>query len=362
MSKRVSGGLTLFLVIVALLVGALGGFLYHGVSTAPSSDQLPVGGNAAVGAGDNEFEIHFIDQESIYTGDCIYLRAGTVDILIDAGPRASAVPLIADYLNDHMQDDVLDYVIVTHADQDHIAGFGTNENTDSIFDLFEVRFIIDFPLTGKDTQVYRNYLRERDAEVAAGATHYTALECIENGMQVITLSQHVKMTILNSYFYTHSSSDENNYSVCVLFTQGEHHYLFTGDLERKGEEYLVQMNDLPKVDIFKGGHHGSSTSSTPTLLSVIQPEIVVYTCVAFSNEYATFFPTQQTINNVAAYTERVYVTGRYDAATDSYQPCNGTVVFVINGDDLAIACSGTDTVFGKTEWFDEYLETPVYWQ
>ena len=61
--------------------------------------------------------------------------------------------------------------------------------------------------------------------------------------------------------------------------------MFTGDLEEKGEEALVENNTLPKCKLFKAGHHGSPTSSTEALLSVIQPEIVCVSCCCGSEEY-----------------------------------------------------------------------------
>ena len=77
------------------------------------------------------------------------------------------------------------------------------------------------------------------------------------------------MEILDQKFYRETTSDENDYSVCALFTQANNHYLFTGDLEKDGEKSLVALNSLPEVELFKGGHHGSYTANTDTLLSVI---------------------------------------------------------------------------------------------
>ena len=66
-----------------------------------------------------------------------------VEILIDAGSRTNSVQPIYEYVNNYVSGD-LDYVIVTHAHQDHYAGFATGENTDSLFDLFTVKTIIKY--------------------------------------------------------------------------------------------------------------------------------------------------------------------------------------------------------------------------
>ena len=45
-----------------------------------------------------ELSIHFIELGNKYTGDCTLIKVGVVEILIDAGSRASSVEPIYDYL------------------------------------------------------------------------------------------------------------------------------------------------------------------------------------------------------------------------------------------------------------------------
>jgi beta-lactamase superfamily II metal-dependent hydrolase len=49
----------------------------------------------------------------------------------------------------------------------------------------------------------------------------------------------VTLNILYQKYYEQSTSSENNYSVCTLLSQGDDHYLFTGDLEKSGENKLI---------------------------------------------------------------------------------------------------------------------------
>lgn len=82
----------------------------------------------------------------------------------------------------------------------------------------------------------------------SGAAHYTALDCWkeENGAQrSYEIAEGITMNILYNVFYEEKTSDENDYSVCMLLSQGENHYLFTGDLEKDGEAALVKNNALP---------------------------------------------------------------------------------------------------------------------
>ncbi|MGN0823039.1 MAG: ComEC/Rec2 family competence protein, partial [Candidatus Gallimonas sp.] len=269
------------------------------------------------------------------------------------------------YIRNYCTDGVLEYVVATHADQDHIAAFVGTASAPGIFDSFDCRTIIDFPLTNKgDGALVREYFEKRDEEVSAGAVHYTALQCwngTDGASRTYALAENVTMNVLYNYYYENESSDENNYSVCFLLSQGNNHYLFTGDLEESGESKLVEYNSLPKCRLFKGGHHGSKTSSTDALLSVIQPEIVCVCCCAGSPEYTTnsdnTFPTQAFIDRVAKYTDRIYVT---TMATDvvtggnkswNFAPMNGTIVVQSSGDAPTVTGSNNSTILKETDWF-----------
>lgn len=342
-------GLCLLLCLALFLVGVVGG-AYTAITTDRTpSDALPSGG---------ELSIHFIELGTAYTGDCTYIKAGDTDILIDAGAKYASIPTIAAYLNEHVTDGILEYVIVTHAHEDHYAGFATPEDTDSIFDLFECEVIIDFAKTNKEdtARMQSYYLRERADEIAAGATHYTAADCIEQGKNIFELSPDVKMQILDSYYYYNKATTENDYSVCVLFSEGENHYLFTGDLEEKGEEYLVEYNILPEVKLYKAGHHGSKTSSTETLMSVIRPEIVCVCCCAGSAEYTkdndNQFPTQDFVDRVAPYTADIYVTTLcVDWSEKTYTSMNGNIVVSSLRGVVTVSCSASPLRLKDTDWF-----------
>lgn len=360
--KKFSKGLTVFLAIVLFALGAVGGFYAYMQMTVPHDSDVLVTG---------DMEIHFPELGNKFTGDCTYIKVGDVDVLIDAGSKASSIPTIASYLDAHMSDDVLEYVIVTHAHEDHYAGFSTNDETDSLFDLYEVEVIIDFAQIedGKEKKtMYKNYLRERAEEIEAGAKHYTAAECIQDQNNVFQLGGGVELEILDSHFYYAVSESENNHSVCTMIHSGEEHFLFTGDLEKEGEEFLVERNELPEVTLYKAGHHGSKTSSSECLLEVIKPEIVTVCCCAGSSQYKAkpenTFPTQAFINRIAPYTDRIYVTTLCvgdDFDTAKPQSMNGDIVVSCNKDGVTVNCSANNTKLKDTEWFREYRDCPEAW-
>ena len=347
------------LMLICFLIGVAAGFIGAAYLTYNESSDVFT---------DGDVQIHFLELGNKYAGDCIYIKAGDNDILIDAGSRTGSVPTIKNYVDQYCEDGVLEYVIVTHAHQDHYAGFATSENEDSIFDLYETEVIIDFSMTNQKSTsyMYSNYIRERQDEIDAGAVHYTAAQCIESGKSVFELGDGISMTILDSYYYYNESDTENDYSVCCLITHGDRNFLFTGDLEEDGEERLVEMNDLPEVDLYKAGHHGSKTSSSQALLQVIKPDYVAVTCCAGSSEYtdtaANQFPTQQFIDYIAPYTDKVYVTTLcVDYDSGEYTSMNGNIVF-ISGTTLEVACSANNTLLKDTDWFAEARICPDAWK
>ena len=174
------------------------------------------------------------------------------------------------------------------------------------------------------------------------------------------------MEILDQKYYYETSSDENDHSVCALFTQGNNHYLFTGDLESKGEASLVEKNNLPEVELFKGGHHGSYTANTDTLLDVIKPKTICICCCAGSTEYTdnedNTFPAQAAINRMAKWTDKIYVTTLVtDYKAGNFESMNGNIKFSSEkGESYVVTGSNNSTILKETEWFKNKRTWPTY--
>lgn len=368
-------------------IGSEGGTSEEPTSSQPTNDgeetTSTAGGSEentvphATTYGESDLSFHFLELGNNYTGDSTYIKAGDIDILIDAGSRQNSADAIASYVDRYCTDGKLEYVIATHAHQDHIAGFTNTNNRDGIFKRYECEVIIDFALTNATSGVYHNYVAARDEEVAAGAKHYTALECAKetNGAQkTYSLGEGMSMTVLYQRFYEETSGDENNYSVCVLFNHGENYYLLTGDLEKEGEASLVKNNRLPEVQLFKAGHHGSYTATTDALLSVIKPKIVCVCCCAGAVEYTqnkeNTFPSQAFIDRVSPYTTRVYVTTlgsvEYSESKGKYvdvgfASMNGVITVLSSQGAVTVTCSNNDTLLKDTDWFKANRTCPAAW-
>lgn len=315
-----------------------------------------------------DLEFHFMMLGNESAGDSIYIKAGETDILIDAGSINESATTINSYLkgtdgttHSYVTDGKLEYVIATHADQDHIAAFP------GVLSEFDVDTIIDFPLTNKTTKTYQRYRDIVNTKVQEGSSHYTALECYnnENGAsRVYEIAVGIEMEILYNYYYENKSDDENNYSVCLLFRRGDDKFFFSGDLEKEGEEKLVEKykdtDTLDNVYLYKAGHHGSKTSSTLPLLQILKPEVVVVPCVAFTTEYTkdtdNIFPTKIAINNfVSVGVKHLYVPAMTDGK-GGYVPANGNIIVYSNKNGNYVECSETNEDFYNFDIFKQYRD------
>ena len=325
----------------------------------------------------DNFQIHFLELGNDAAGDSIFIKAGNNDILIDAGSTQDSATTIKNYLssNQLVTDNKLEYVIGTHGDFDHISGmYGKKEKGqyNGILYSYKIDTIIKQAYTTKTTTAYQNYLNGIDYAVSQGAKCYTAADCFnkKNGASnVYELSENIKMSVLyNRYYFYNDTNDENNYSVCVMFTYNDLNYIFTGDLEKEGEESMASYYDgsspektLPKVELYKAGHHGSKTSSNECLLEIIQPKICVACCCAGTSEYTNNlehqFPTQAFINRIAKYTSRVYVPSMIKNIDGNwtFTSMNGNIIVSCNGSNTGISASNNLIRLKDSEWFNEKI-------
>jgi len=363
-SKRTSIFAVFLCAMLGIIIGFGGGFAGHFFITRPTDTDSKI-------VLSDELTIHFLELGNQFTGVSALIQVGDVDILVDAGSRANSAPRIIYYLNRYVTGGVLDFVIATHAHQDHIAAFP------AIFDAFEVGILIDFPRTNSTTWTYNTYREARERLINRGTTHFTALEAymeINGAQRIFELGIGIYLEILWNFYYENSTSNENNYSIAFMINQGyDRHFMFTGDMELSAERRMVEYYEmhhggLPQVTVLQAGHHGSSTSTNMVLLEAIRPQYIVIPTVAGSPEFtATLlnqFPTQTFINRIAPFTRNVFATSVVvDSAERPHRATsmNGDVVVTSNRYGITINGSNNDTLLMDTDWFRAYRQMPVAW-
>ena len=183
-------------------------------------------------------------------------------MLIDCGESSESDEVIS-YLQNHNVSK-LDYVIGTHPHSDHMGGMS------AIVDNFEIS---DF---------YMPYLPDDDIPT----TKYfeRLLVSLENkNLEIKNPSVNDKLKLGSADILvvapnSKEYSNTNNYSIGIILTHGENSFIFTGDAEKLAEEEMVENSLLKDIDVYKAGHHGSSTSSSEKFLDVIKPEYAVIMC------------------------------------------------------------------------------------
>jgi competence protein ComEC len=112
----------------------------------------------------------------------------------------------------------------------------------------------------------------------------------------------------------------NNGSIVLFLEYKNTSILLMGDLESAGELSIRQRGLLTETDILKVGHHGSKTSTTPSFLAKVRPEISVISS-GKNNTYN--HPAPEIVTALRTENSRVYRTDQL-----------GTLHFETDGDTI----------------------------
>ena len=87
-------------------------------------------------------------------------------------------------------------------------------------------------------------------------------------------------------------------------------FLFTGNLEEKGEKDVLKHYPDLEVDVLKAGQHGSKKSSSSAFLEQLKPEM---TLISVGKNNRTKFPHQETLTRLEGINSKVYRTDQQGA-------------------------------------------------
>jgi len=85
---------------------------------------------------------------------------------------------------------------------------------------------------------------------------------------------------------------ENANSLALQGSFGGHNFLFMGDLDRPGEQKILDAVPQLRTDVLKLGHHGSKTASAPAFLAQTKPQWAIISA-GRQNRYG--HPNQETL-------------------------------------------------------------------
>ena len=174
----------------------------------------------------------------------------------------------------------IDYLIITHGDEDHIGGSITLINN------FQVKNVIlnKGTFTDLEKELIKNLNKKKIT--------------YQININKINLSNHT-ICLLNNTKY----NNENDNSIITYFTYQKYKFLYMGDASITTEDNLLENYNLNNISILKVGHHGSNTSSSKDFISQINPSISLIS-VGENNIY--HHPNKEVINNLSK--SRIYRT------------------------------------------------------
>jgi competence protein ComEC len=242
----------------------------------------------------DNLEIYFLN---VGQGDSeLVILPGGVQVLIDGGGNNRVLQNLASVLP--FFDRYLDLVLLSHAEPDHYLG---------LIEVLKNYKVGAFIFNGLD----------------GIADSWPALTKIlnDNKISTLVLGAGDKISYQESHFDILSptkdflnENNRNDSSLVMKLVSLNSETLFTGDISKKLEDYLVRTSDL-KADILKVAHHGSKYSSSQNFLGKTLPQIAVIE--VGKNNYG--HPTKEVLERLASVGAQIYRTD-----TD------GTLKFIIS--------------------------------
>ena len=180
--------------------------------------------------------------------DCTLIKLNDDVILIDAGNNNDGKNVV-NFLQEKGITQI-DYLIGTHADEDHIGGI------DDIINSMDIgTFLI--PTIGENGTDYKNAV-EMAKEKNIQIKHPTRGD--------IFYFENAQFEVMSAM--EEENTSDNNSSLVIKFTYNNTTYLFMGDAETEVEN----SRSWNKVNVLKVGHHGSNSSSSTKFLEQVKPE------------------------------------------------------------------------------------------
>lgn len=194
-------------------------------------------------------------------------------------------------------------IFITHWDEDHISAVGELlEWSKSSRVKIRRIFLPDVALKDEVLETLLQQIEEANVSVE----YLSAGERMTDGaLQISCLHPYAKKV----------PEDRNDASLVLRLSQGDFQMLLTGDLERSGEDWLVEQarpatqNPL-RCTILDAGHHGASNATGEALLDLAQPGVVLISC-GKNNRYG--HPAPETLQRLEERGIRWYSTAEVGA-------------------------------------------------
>ena len=251
----------------------------------------------------NNLDVYFLD---VGQADSILLSNNGHYMLIDAGNNEDG-PKLVNYFKS-LGITKFDYVIATHAHEDHIGGM------DDIIKNFDIGtfYMPDLITTTKTFEDVLDALSEKQI-----------------AFETPTIGQEFSFsdTKITTLYVNNEAKNLNDSSIVLRLKHGTNTFLFTGDASTKVEKQLLNKNIAS--DVLKVGHHGSRYSTSKEFLNKVNPQYAIIS-VGINNTYK--HPHDETLKKLNDKKIIIYRTDQ-----------EGTIVAESNGNIIQFKTIKTDT-------------------
>ena len=111
----------------------------------------------------------------------------------------------------------------------------------------------------------------------------------------------------------YQGADENAFSMVLLYEEGTHRALFTGDMGETEEAWLLshplrldtENVELTQIELLKAAHHGSNYSNSSSWLNQLEPTYTILSCSA-RNRYG--HPGEDAVERLLKTGSQLYYT------------------------------------------------------
>ena len=290
------------------------------------SEDIPLSPTHDTDSLSGDFTIYFLD---VGQADSAVVACDDKYMLIDGGAKSSS-SLLYSFLKSHGISH-LDYVIGTHAHEDHIGG---------------IPGALRFATAGKvycseteyDTKAFGDFIKAVNAQKLP-LTKPVPGETFELGGAIVEMLAPINF----------KTDEQNDLSIVLKITYGDTSFLFTADAGRNEEQDILNAGYDINCDVLKVGHHGSESSTTYPFLREIMPKYAVIS-VGKDNDYG--HPTDAALSRLRDADVTVYRTDlngtvicTSDGKTVTFEPAKGEA-FVYTGAGTAQGSSNTSDPAG----------------
>ena len=203
--------------------------------------------------GAKELKVTFLD---VGKADAMVLRSETSTVVIDCGEKGDGKKIAS--LLEESGTTVIDYLIITHFDKDHVGG------ASKVLKTFDVKNVLTPDYEGNVSE----YEKFAEALAAENTNSMKLTEDISFTLDDVDYTVYAP----KKDSYGEDDSSENDFS---LVTKAVHHnntLLFTGDAM---EQRLDEIMDIGKCTLLKVPYHGRKLDNLSDFLKAVTPKCAV---------------------------------------------------------------------------------------